>query len=54
MWVACPSAGAGEGLGEPGGALGGLTLFVEHPAVPMDNHAAERVQRGPVVGRQNY
>jgi len=32
----------------------GLTLFVEHPAVPMDNNAAERVVRGPVVGRKNY
>jgi transposase len=32
----------------------GLTLFVEHPAVPMDNNAAERVERGPVVGRKNY
>jgi transposase len=32
----------------------GLTLFVEHPEVPMDNNAAERVERGPVVGRKNY
>jgi transposase len=32
----------------------GLTVFVEHPEVPMDNNAAERAQRGPVVGRKNY
>jgi transposase len=32
----------------------GLTVFVEHPEVPMDNNIAERVQRGPVVGRKNY
>jgi transposase len=32
----------------------GLTLFVEHPQVPMDNNAAERAERGPVVGRKNY
>jgi transposase len=32
----------------------GLTVFVEHPAVPMDNNTAERIQRGPVVGRKNY
>jgi transposase len=32
----------------------GLTVFVEHPEVPMDNNAAERVERGPVVGRKNY
>jgi transposase len=32
----------------------GLTVFVEHPEVPMDNNTAERVQRGPVLGRKNY
>jgi transposase len=32
----------------------GLTIFVEHPEVPMDNNTAERAQRGPVVGRKNY
>jgi transposase len=32
----------------------GLTVFVEHPEVPMDNNTAERAQRGPVVGRTNY
>ena len=31
----------------------GLTVFVEHPEVPMDNNTAERVERGPVVGRKN-
>jgi transposase len=32
----------------------GLTVFVEHPEVPMDNNTAERAQRGVVVGRKNY
>ena len=32
----------------------GLTLFVEHPEVPIDNNPAERALRGPVVGRKNY
>ena len=32
---------------------GGLTVFVEHPEVPMDNNTAERVLRGPVVLRKN-
>jgi transposase len=32
----------------------GLTVFVEHPEVPMDNNQAERTERGPVVGRKNY
>ena len=31
----------------------GLTVFVEHPAVPLDNNKAERVLRGPVVLRKN-
>ncbi len=32
----------------------GLTVFVDHPEVPMDNNTAERRQRGPVVGRKNF
>jgi transposase len=32
----------------------GLTVFVDHPEVPLDNNTAERAQRGPVVGRKNY
>jgi transposase len=32
----------------------GLTVFVERPAVAMDNNTAERALRGPVVGRKNY
>ena len=32
----------------------GLTVFVAHPDVPMDNNQAERDLRGPVVGRKNY
>jgi len=32
----------------------GLTVFVEHSEVPMDNNAAERALRGAVVGRKNY
>lgn len=32
----------------------GLTLFVEHPEVPMDNNTSERKLRGPAMGRKNY
>jgi hypothetical protein len=32
----------------------GLTLFVEHPEVPMDNNRAENTIRTPVTGRKNY
>jgi transposase len=32
----------------------GLTVFVDHPEVPLDNNTAERCHRGPVVGRKNF
>ena len=32
----------------------GLTVFVDHPEVPLDNNASERGLRGPVVGRKNF
>jgi len=32
----------------------GLTIFVDHPDIPMDNNEAERRLRTPVVGRKNY
>jgi transposase len=32
----------------------GLTVFVEHPWVPMDNNKAERAVRQPVVGRKSF
>lgn len=32
----------------------GLTVFVDHPEVPMDNNVAERAQRTPVVARKNF
>ncbi len=32
----------------------GLTLFVARPEIPMDNNGAERLMRGPALGRKNY
>lgn len=32
----------------------GLTRFIENPRIPLDNNAAERALRGPVVGRKNH
>ena len=32
----------------------GLTVFVDRPEVAMDNNAAERAQRTPVVARKNF
>jgi transposase len=31
-----------------------LIRFVDNPALPLDNNAAERALRGPVVGRKNH
>jgi transposase len=32
----------------------GLTVFVDHPDIPMDNNVAERGLRTSVLGRKNY
>lgn len=32
----------------------GLTLFLSDPRISLDNNAAERILRGPVVGRKNF
>jgi transposase len=32
----------------------GLTVFLDHPEVPMDNNKAERMERIPVLGRKNF
>ena len=32
----------------------GLTVFVEHPEIPMDNNHSERCLRNPALGRNNY
>ena len=32
----------------------GLTVFIDHPWIPMDNNEAERILRNSVVGRKNY
>lgn len=32
----------------------GLTRFLDNPCIPLDNNAAERALRGPVVGRKNH
>lgn len=32
----------------------GLTMFLNDPRIALDNNAAERVLRGPVVGRKNF
>jgi transposase len=47
-------ASAGKVLQSMAEHWSGLTVFVDAPWVPMDNNAAERDLRGPVVGRKNF
>jgi transposase len=51
----------GQWAGEPEKILqsmrrhwSGLTVFVDHPHVPMDNNAAERAHRPLAVARKNF
>ena len=32
----------------------GLTIFIEHPDIPMDNNKGENSLRGPVTGRKSF
>ncbi len=32
----------------------GLSIFLDHPEIPMDNNTSERALRNPVLGRKNY
>ncbi len=32
----------------------GLTIFLDHPQVTLDNNEVERILRGPIIGRKNY
>jgi len=32
----------------------GLTVFIEHPHISMDNNGSERALRNPALGRKNY
>lgn len=36
------------------GHWSGLSIFVDHPGIPMDNNLSERKLREPVLGRKNY
>ena len=48
-----PRASRGE-LRRHNRAVGTMTLFVDHPQVPMDNNASERTLRIAALCRKNY
>jgi transposase len=52
--VGLPRSDFGKAVRYMLGRWAGLTRFVEDPRIPLDNNAAERALRGPVVGRKNH
>jgi len=44
----------GKALTSLGEHWPGLTVFVDHPQVPMGNNEPERAIKGPAVGRKNF
>ena len=49
-----PQSGLRKAIDYMFGLWPGLTLFLDDPAVPLDNNATERALRGVVVGRKNH
>ena len=49
-----PESGLEKAIRYMAGVWSGLTAFLDDPRVPLDNNAAERAARGPVVGRKNH
>lgn len=49
-----PSSGLSKALAYLLNHETGLRVFLDDPAVPIDNNTAERAMRGPVLGRKNY
>jgi len=51
---ALPQGGLGKAVAYMGGMWPGLLVFLDDPAVPVDNNATERALRGVVLGRKNH
>jgi len=57
LWTpgrALPSSTLGEAITYAKNQWEGLIAFLTHPEAELDNNAAERSLRGPVVGRKNH
>jgi transposase len=58
FWKTAPTCLPESGLHKAMGYLvhmwKGLVLFLDDPAIPLDNNGTERAVRGPVVGRKNH
>ena len=44
----------GKAMGYLLGNFKELTIFIKHPAVPIDNNPQERLLRNPVIGRKTW
>jgi transposase len=51
---ALPQGGLGKAIAYMAGIWKGLVLFLEDPAIPVDNNHTERAIRGIVIGRKNH
>jgi len=51
---ALPQSALGKAIAYADGLWAGLVLFLDDPAIPLDNNATERALRGLVVGRKNH
>ncbi len=51
---ALPGTGLHQAIGYMVGVWHGLVLFLDDPAIPLDNNGSERAARGPVLGRKNH
>ena len=52
--VCLPSSGLSKAINYANKNIKELTVFLTNELVPLTNNAAERVLRGPVVGRKNH
>jgi transposase len=49
-----PQSDIGTAIKYVAGHWDGLNVFLENPAVPLDNNQTERGYRGPAIGRNNF
>lgn len=51
---ALPESALGKAIAYARSMWPGLTRFLDDARIPLDNNAAERAMRGPVIGRKNH
>ena len=49
-----PESGLAKAINYMAARWSRLTRFLNDPCLPLDNNAAERALRGPVIGRKNH